>query len=78
MLLPLLHHMALLNNGNCRLTMPVIKGCFANGVLLHNLIDNFKSNTKISTTIKHIYNESANIFEGCNVAFDTNDCWNVP
>ena len=24
---------------------------------------------------KHIYIESANIIEGCNVAFGTNDCW---
>ena len=30
----------------------------------------------ISTTIKHIYKESANIIEGCNAAFYTNDCWN--
>ena len=28
------------------------------------------------TAIKHIYKESANIIEGCNVACDTNDCWN--
>ena len=31
---------------------------------------------KNSTTIKRIYNSSANIIEGCNVAFDTNDCYN--
>ena len=30
----------------------------------------------ISTAIKHIYKESAHIIEGCNVACDTNDCWN--
>ena len=34
--------------------------------------------SKNSTTIKHINNESANIIEGCNVAFDINDCWNFP
>ena len=28
------------------------------------------------SAIKHIYKESANIIEGCNVACDTNDCWN--
>ena len=27
-------------------------------------------------TIKHIYKESANIIESCNVACDTSDCWN--
>ena len=30
----------------------------------------------ISTAIKHIYTGSANIIEGCNLACDTNDCWN--
>ena len=30
----------------------------------------------ISTAIKHINKESANIIEGYNVACDTNDCWN--
>ena len=30
----------------------------------------------ISTAIKHVYKESANIIEGCNVAWNTNDCWN--
>ena len=34
----------------------------------------FKTIKKNSTTIKHIYTKSANIIEGCNVAFDTNDC----
>ena len=29
---------------------------------------------KNSTTIKHIHNSSANIIEGCYVAFDTTDC----
>ena len=36
----------------------------------------FKFVFTISTTIKHIYKGSANIIEGCNVACDTNDCWN--
>ena len=38
----------------------------------------FKSSENNSTTVKHIYNESANIIEGCQVAFDTIDCWNFP
>ena len=41
-------------------------------------IGEFKSIKKNSTTITHIYNESANIIESCNIAFDTNDCWNIP
>ena len=41
-------------------------------------ISMFKFVKKNSGTIKHIYNESVNIIEGCNVAFDTNDCWNFP
>ena len=41
-------------------------------------IGTFKFVEKSSTTIKHIYNESANIIEGCNVAFDTNGCCNFP
>ena len=28
--------------------------------------------------IKHLYNEYANIIGGCNVTFDTNDCWDFP
>ena len=38
----------------------------------------FKSFKTNSATIKRIYDESANVIEGCNVAFDTNDCWNIP
>ena len=33
----------------------------------------FKSIENNSTTTKHIYNESANILEGCNVAFGASD-----
>ena len=28
--------------------------------------------------IKHNYNESANFFDNCDVAIDTNDWWNQP
>ena len=77
MLLPLLRHVVHLNDVNCRLTIPVVKGRCAHDALHHTLhIGVFKFVETISTTIKHIYKESANIIEGCNVAFDTNDCWN--
>ena len=36
----------------------------------------FKLVKTISTAIKLNHKESANIIEGCNVAFDTSDCWN--
>ena len=66
-----------LNDGNCRLTMPVGKGRCARDALSHAFhIDVFKFVFTISSAIKHIYKESANIIEGCNVACDTNDSWN--
>ena len=68
----LLRHVVPLNDGNCLLTIPVVKGRFARGALPHA----FHIVKTIFTKIKHIYKESANIIEGCNVAFDTNDCWN--
>ena len=53
--------------------MPVAKGCSTRDALPHTFdIGVFKSVKRNSATIKHIYNESANIIEGCNVAFDTN------
>ena len=57
--------------------MPVDKGRCARDALPHAFdIGVFKFFFAISTTIKHIHKESANIIEGCNVACDTNDCWN--
>ena len=41
-------------------------------------IDVFKSGKKTSTTRKHIHNESANLIDSWNVAFNTNDWWNFP
>ena len=61
MLLPLLRQVVPLNDGNCAL-----RHAFHIGV--------FKLIKTISITIKHIYTESASIIEGCNVAFNTNDC----
>ena len=76
-LLPLLRHVVPLNDGNCGLTMPVGKGRCARDALPHAFhIGVFKFVFTISTAIKHIYKESAHIIEGCNVACDTNDCWN--
>ena len=71
-LLPLLRPVVPLNDGNCRITMPVDKGPCARDALPHAYhIDVFKFIFTISTAIKHIYKESANITEGCNVACDT-------
>ena len=54
--------------------MPVHKGRCTRDALLHTFdIGVFKS-AKNSTTIKHIHNQSANMIEGFDVAFDTNDC----
>ena len=65
------------NHDYCRLIMPVGKGRCARDALPHGYHTGvFKFVSTISTAIKHIYKESANIIEGCNVACDTNDCWN--
>ena len=76
-LLPLLRHVVPLNDENCRLTIPVVKGHCARDALPHIFhIGMFKFVEMISTTMEHIYKEYANIIEDSNVAFDTNDCWN--
>ena len=63
--------------GNCRLTMPVVKRRYAPYALPHTFdIGVFRSIRNNSPTIKHTYNESANIFEDCHIAVDTNDCRN--
>ena len=54
-LLPLLRHVVPLNDGNCHLTIPVVKGRCAREALPHH------------TTIKHIYNESENLNGSCDV-----------
>ena len=62
---------------DCCLTMPVIKGRCARDALPHTFnIGVFKSIKKNSTTTKLIYDKSANIVEGYNIAFDTHDCGN--
>ena len=62
MLLPLLRHVMPLNDGNFRLTIPVVKGRCARDALPHAVhIGMFEFVKTICTTIKHIYKESANI-----------------
>ena len=76
-LLSLLGHMVPLNDGNCRLTIPVVKGrCVRDGLPHVFHIGVFEFVQTISTAIKHIYTEYANIIQDFNVAFDTNNCWN--
>ena len=62
-----------------RHVVPVVKRRCAGDVLPDTFnIDGFKSIKNNSSTIKHIYIESAKIIEGCNVAFHINDCWIYP
>ena len=69
-LLPSLHHVVPLNDGNCRLTIPIVKGSCAHEALPHAFnIGVFKCGKSNPTTIKHIYNESENLNESCDVAF---------
>ena len=76
MLLPFLHHVVALNDGNCDLTIPVIKGSCIRDALPHAFhIGVFKFDKTISTAIKHIFKECANIV-GCIVGFDTDYCSN--
>ena len=71
---PLLRHMVPLNDGNCHLTLPVVKGRYAREALPHAFnIGVFKYGKSNSTTIKHIYNESENFNESCDVAFNSNN-----
>ena len=78
MLLPLLRHVVPLNNGNCHLTIPV-KGRCAREALPHAFdIGVFKYSKSNPTTIKHIYNEFENLNESSDVAFHSNNWWNLP
>ena len=71
-LLPLLRHVVPLNYGNCHLTIPVVKGRCAREALPHAFnIGVLKYDKSNPTTIKHIYNESENLNESCDVAFDS-------
>ena len=60
---PLLRHVVPLNDGNCRLTIPVGKGRCARDALPHAFhIGVFKFVFTISTTIKHIDNGSESVY----------------
>ena len=78
-LLPLLRHVVPLNDGNCRLKIPVVKGRCAREALHHACnIGVFKYGKSNPTTIKHIDNESKTLNESRDVAFDSNNWWNLP
>ena len=73
-LLPLLRHVVPLNDGNCRLTIPVVKGRCARDALLHTFhIGVFKRGKINYTPIKHLHNDSVNLTENCDVHFDNNN-----
>ena len=78
-LLPLLRHVVPINVEYCRRTIPVVKGRCAREALPHAFdIGVFKYGKSNHTTIKHIYSESENLNESCDVAFDSNDWWTLP
>ena len=53
----IIHNVVPLNNGNCRLTIHMVKGRFAREALPHAFnIGLFKYSNRNPTTIKHIYN----------------------
>ena len=61
-LLPLLRHVVHLNDGNCHLTIPVVKGRCAGEALPHAFnIGGFKYGKSNPTKIRHIYNESEDL-----------------
>ena len=67
------------NDGNCRLTIPVVKGRCAREALPHALnIGVFEYGKSNPTSIKHIYDESENLNGSCDAAFDSNNWWNLP
>ena len=70
-LLPLLRHVVPLKDGDCRLTMPVVRGRGKHD-LPHEItqICVFKCGKSKSTTMKHDYNESANFIKNYDVDFD--------
>ena len=75
---PIVTSRGALNDGNCRLTIPVVKGRCAREALPHVFnIGVFKYGKRNPTTIKQIYNESENFNGSCDVAFDSNNRWNI-
>ena len=69
-LFPLLRHVVPHIDGDCGLTIRVVKGHSAREALLHAFtIGLFKYGKSNSTTMKHIDNESEDVNESCAVAF---------
>ena len=63
-LLPLLRHVVSLNDENCRLTIPVVKGRCARDAIPHTFnIDLFECGKNNSTKLKLIYNEFGNLID---------------
>ena len=59
--------------------MRVVQGHCTPDTLQHTFnISMFKCSKNNATTIKYIYNESANLIGSCDVAFNTNDWLNLP
>ena len=56
--------------------MLFVKGRCARNMLPHTFNIGMYKSSKNFTRIKHIYNESTNLTDSCNVAFDTSDLWN--
>ena len=78
MLLPLLRHAVPLTAGVVASQCPSSKDAALMMRFFTPLLSACINPSKRSSTIKCICNESANIIASCNVAFDTNDCWNTP
>ena len=75
-LLPLFRHVMPVIDGNCRLTIPDVKGrCARERVPDAFDIGVFKYYKNNPTIIKHIYNESGNLNDSCDVVFDSNNLW---
>ena len=78
-LLPFLRHVGPFNDGICPLTIPVVKGHCDHEALPHAFNNGvFKYRKSNPTTIKDIYSEFENLNESCDVAFDSNNWWNLP
>ena len=73
-LLPLLFIWCPLNNGNCRLTMPIAEGRCAREALPISLISACLNPVK--RILQHILSLYANLIDSCDFAFDANDWWN--
>ena len=76
---PLVRQVGPLCDRNFRPTIRVIEGCCAREGLPHAFnISVFQYSKSNSTTIKHIYNESVNFNESCDIPFDINNWWYLP